>query len=165
MNEHNTPSIQGKCFFMMNEDKRVLWRYMKSNEEILKTANYKNNVNYQNRAHRERLKQNLNTLYQLERLKEKIMRTPLNKIIDSLSTLHNITTKNTQRQCGLEGRDRRGADRHGEVVGVLSTESLSPILSLAFLQKPVGATVNMYFSDRRYLIIWRRPFNYLAAVT
>ena len=34
---------------------------------------------------------------------------------------------------------------------------------LGFLRKPVGATVNIYFSDRRYLIIWRPPLNYLAA--
>jgi len=51
------------------------------------------------------------------------MRTPVNKIIDSLLTLRNRHTKNIQRQCGLEGLDRRGADRHGEVEYVLSTES------------------------------------------
>ena len=36
------------------------------------------------------------------------------------------------------------------------------------LRKPVGATVNIYFSDRRYLIIlrpikWRPPDKYVAA--
>ena len=33
------------------------------------------------------------------------------------------------------------------------------------LRKPVGATVNIYCSDRRYLINWRSPLNYLTAAT
>ena len=33
------------------------------------------------------------------------------------------------------------------------------------LRKPVGATVNIYFSDSRHLIIWRPPLNYLAPAT
>ena len=33
------------------------------------------------------------------------------------------------------------------------------------LWKPVGAMVNIYFSDSGYVIIWRPPLNYLAAAT
>ena len=38
-------------------------------------------------------------------------------------------------------------------------------ITISFLRKPVGATVNIYFSDRRYLIIWQPPLNYMAVAT
>ena len=37
--------------------------------------------------------------------------------------------------------------------------------NITSLRKSVGATVNIYFSDRHYLIIWRPLLNYLAAAT